>query len=594
MLSSPDNEAMNADQPHQVVPDPYPIDDDDMVLVNELEDPLLNGASSKNPPKEKIVSKSKSKREVRKTSDPIFPSLSRPSWEPEFTREVQADGKVSYKQPKSTKPRARTLSNDEDVVMVEAGPSGGEPFVTSGPDDMAFVEHSAPELKRSNTTSKKAGGFFSGFFGGGGGGKVDKTPEPAVRSRPASSYKDDRMLDAEPLPTRTKDKSKRRSVKPYHNEPDALDQGDLDLEAEAQARRAERRSARETEEAARAERHKLRRETDKADLEARRSKARDRARREREAEEQRREEKHARRAAKEDARLKAEADAEAATALRREERKRLRAVLEAEELEKEARIAAAGIDDADKIRIAAKDDRKRQFQREEEDRLRRREEKQAGKPARDKDRTGKRKSTNSPLMDEYFDSRNGVPKQPGGPPDKTSSWVKSQTSDPPDLPPVEGTILDGEKPRSVSPDDEPGDLGGGEEKRRRSSKKEPSSRRHSRYTASRDVDPEMMVDERRASRRKESRRSAAVAVERDEAGGGGIRSGSGSAGDAAENVRPSKHRSSRRREPAGGGGGYPDEYDAYADGAPAAVRTFDGRPANPKRNSILGRFGGMF
>jgi hypothetical protein len=52
-----------ADRSSQVVPDPYPIDDDDMVMVNGLEDPLLNGFSSKNPPKEK-VSKSKPKRQV--------------------------------------------------------------------------------------------------------------------------------------------------------------------------------------------------------------------------------------------------------------------------------------------------------------------------------------------------------------------------------------------------------------------------------------------------------------------------------------------------------------------------------------------------
>ena len=156
---------------------------------------------------------------------------------------------------------------------------------------------------------------------------------------------------------------------------------------------------------------------------------------------------------------------------------------------------------------------------------------------------------------------------------------------------MEGTILDGEKPRSATLlDDELGDLGGGgggEEKRRRSSKKDPSSHRHSRYTTGRDVDPDM-IDDRRASRRKESRRSAAVAIEREEVGGG-VRSGSGSGGDFVDNNRTSKHRS-RRRET----GGYTEEYDAYADGGPAVGRTFDGRPSNPKRNSILGRLGGMF
>jgi hypothetical protein len=578
MFSLPGKEEISADQTPQVVPDPYPIDDDDMVMVNGLEDPLLNGVSSKNPPMDKLP-KSKSKREVGKTSKSTSPSLPRPSWEPEFIKEVKADGQVSYKQSKPTKPRARTLSNDNDVVMVEAGPSGGEPFVTSGPDDMAFVEHSQPELKRSNTAAKKAGGFFGGFFGG--GGKPEKAIEPAAHSRPASSYRDERMMDAEILPSRTKDKSKRRSMKPQPA--DFEPAGQMDFDPEAEARRTERRAAREAEEAERAERRRSRRDKEKAELEERRAKARNRARREQEAEEQRREEKRARRAAKEEARAQEEADIEAAAVARREERRRLRAELEASELEK-ARVAAEDQAGADKIRRSAKDDRKKQFEREEAERVRRREEKKS-KSSRDKDKSGsgKRKSTTSPLMDEYFESRNGTSKQPGGPPDKTSSWVKSQASDPPDLPPVEGTILDGEKPRSAGYLDE--DPEPPREERRRSSKKDPSSsRRHSRYTtglARDDADPE---DTRRPSRRKESRRT--TTQDRDDGGGAGIRSGSGSGAD----VVPSRHRSSRRRETV-----YQDEYDAYADGGPA-VRDSPGmgsRPPNPKRNSIFGKLGGF-
>ncbi|ERF76057.1 hypothetical protein EPUS_01390 [Endocarpon pusillum Z07020] len=181
-------------------------------------------------------------------------------------------------------------------------------------------------------------------------------------------------------------------------------------------------------------------------------------------------------------------------------------------------------------------------------------------------------------MDEYFESRNGNhgPKQPGGPSDKTRSWVNSQASDPPDLPPGEGTILDGEKPSSVALFGENvGGEGRGEE-RRRPSKKD-SYRRRSKHVTS--PDPE----ERRSSRRKESRRT--TAEREDVGGGGGVRSGSGSGGDGG--VYTSKHRSSRRREM---------EYDAYADGGPAAggMRTFDGRPAVAnKRNSILGRWGGF-
>ena len=563
-LSLPGKERATADEYFQVVPDPYPIDDDDMVMVNGLEDPLLNGVSSKSPPKEKM-SKTKSKRQVRITSISNSSSPPKPSGESGFMKGRHADGMVSYKQSKPSKPRARTLSNDDNVVMVEAGPSGVEPFVNSGPDDMAFVEHTAPELKRSNTTTKKSGGFFGGFFGG--AGKSERASEPVVRSRPTSSYRDERMIDAEPLPARIKDKSKRQPMKAYQNDIEVLEQ--IEPDPDAEARRAERRKSRHNQE--------------KAGLEARRSKARDRARKEQEAEEQRREEKRRRRVAREDARLRAEANVEAAAAARRDERRQLRAELEASELEK-ARIAAQEQDDVEKIRSSIKDDRKKQFEREEEDRLRRREEKKY-KPSRDNDKSGsgKRKSTTSPLMDEYFESRNGTSKLPGGPTEKTSSWVKSQASDPPDLPPVEGTILDGEKPRSGADLNE--DSEGEREERRHSSRKESSSKRRSKYVRD-DADP---ADSRRSSRRKQSHRNPGPDRDDERA----VRSGSGSGGDAGA-AYTTKHRSSRRRDPTTLLHG---EYDAYAGAGPAAaaIRTFDGKPApsSNKRNSILGRLGGF-
>ena len=214
--------------------------------------------------------------------------------------------------------------------------------------------------------------------------------------------------------------------------------------------------------------------------------------------------------------------------------------------------------------------------------MQRREEKKRKSSSRDKEKSGtsgKRKSTaTSPLMDEYFESRNGNtgPKQPGGPSDKTRSWVNSQASDPPDLPPIEGTILDGEKPRSSALFGENLEEVGRRDEPRRPSRKDPS-RRRSKYVTS--PDPE----ERRSSRRKESRRT--TTEREDVGGGGGVKSGSGSGGDGG--VYPSKHRSSRRRD---------TEYDAYADGEPAAggIKTFDGRPAvGNKRNSILGRLGGF-
>ena len=541
-----DTERKAADISFIAAPDPYPIDDDDMVMVNGLEDPMINGKTS--TAKAKSSTKDKSTHEVcRNCNRPKRPSFSTNQLGPDFVRETQADGFVSLEQTKSRK--AKDISNDDDVVMVEAGPSGGEPLVTSGPDDMAFVDH-PPALRRSNTTAKKAGGLFGSFFGG--ASKPRRNSDGVDRPRPKSVYRDEkereRLLDEpeESLPIRSKTKSKRRSTRPaVHNDGEGFttDAGGMtaaeaDAEAEAEARRVERRAKRDAKEAAqreaeeadrleREERRRKRQDREKAELDAKRSKKRDLGRKEQEAEEQRREEKRVRRATRE-VRSPEELEPSAEAEKRREDRRRLRAQLEAEQGTKNGDINGDG----------AKDERRKSRAFGDDDRNRRRDDRRSSKVTKDKDAdrsNSKRKST--AVMEEYYNTRNGAGGQPA-PPDKISSWVDSQAEDPPDAPPLEATILDGEKPRSLSPEGE------------------------------------------RRSKRKDGRRS-----ERDSRKD--VKSMSGGSAEERERER----RRAKRRDTVA-----TEEYDAYADGGP--VKTYDGRPTlarepSSKRNSFFGKLGGF-
>src|SRR6202012_325539 len=117
--------------------------------------PIVNGLA-------KAKSKSsKPKKEVGAPSSDRRGHISRPSWSPDFSKEAHADGRVSYTQIKS---HNKKFSQDDDVVMVES-PTQADPLVTSGPDDLAFVDH-PPGLKRSNTAPRRSTGIFGSFFGG--------------------------------------------------------------------------------------------------------------------------------------------------------------------------------------------------------------------------------------------------------------------------------------------------------------------------------------------------------------------------------------------------------------------------------------------
>ncbi|RMZ87523.1 hypothetical protein DV736_g5260, partial [Chaetothyriales sp. CBS 134916] len=374
------------------VPDPYPIDSDDMVMINAPDDTPPKESKSKSKTKlsssQTKASKSKDK-EVRAITSFRRDSVARPSWSPDFTKEVQADGRVSYKQlPK----RSNTMSQDEDVVMVDANDKA-EPLVTSGPDDMAFVDH-PPALKRTNTSSRRAS---AGFFGSLFGAAAPKIEEPRPRSQTLTT--DDQDYG---VPIRTKSSSRRKS-----KVVDA-DEFTNDAPAETDAERGERRAKKEeredAERADREARRRERREREKSDLEARRSKARDKERKEREAEEARRDERRARQ------------------------------------------------------------------------------------------KSSSRRHS-SALVEEYHSSRDGAKKgHLSHVPDtgKTSSWVNSQADDPPDLPPVEETILDpaGELPRRAEE---------GRSERRRVDK----------YAGMTDAEIEQARRERRKSRREKIEKSVA-------------------------------------------------------------------------------------
>jgi len=361
--------------------DPYPIDDDDMVMIRDVNKDEMSRAKSK--PKNKVIT-----------------DVSR----------------------SSTKPRSKTLSGDEDVVMVDSPLA-----IDSGNDDFQ-----RPPLQRSNTGKRSfLGGLFGGLSGGG-----SRTPVERTRSTPVTDNEDNG------LPIRSRASSRKQSRAADGGEGFTTDApGDTD--AEAAARRAERRARRAAKDQAeederqardqREQRRRDRREREKADLEARREKAREQARKEREAEEQHRAERRARRREKEAAERarveQEEAEALAAAERRREERRRLREKLEAE----------AG------IKPLTQDDRRRTYAGEEEGRKRRKEEPSKSRP---KEAHGRRSTA---LMAEYHESRSGSGRGVKPPANKTSSWIDSQKDEPPELPPFEGTVLDesGQAPRPI-------------------------------------------------------------------------------------------------------------------------------------------------
>ena len=449
------------------VPDPYAIDDDDMVLVNGTEDPIINAPIPKkvsSNPRDKL-SRSKSKREV--SPQRVYPLPADDMALPDRTRDSKVNPDAAARANIKSRKQSR-YAPDDDVVMVEAGPSTDSPEVITGPDDIAFVEtpREPPPPKRSATSAKKSDGL-KGLFGV--FGKTRRASDTADRPKTRAIYADEEVPprrkrtvaggDEDAKRPRRDDRKSRRSTKP-DNEIDggfateAAPNGEASTEAEeAEARREARRARRaEKEQAERAarraelkelEERKARKQlNDKAATEARKAKIREM--REKKARE---DEEREGRKRDQDARDEGEEDV-------LEELDEAPRDLDPKPTERRSKHRSRNAEDSTS---RPRSERRRSHldgplpsrtATEEADRRARREDRRSRRTPTEKPSTTRRKS--APVQD-YFDPRNASRGGPaGGDPyltanganDHTSSWVNSQIIEPPPPPPIEPTVIE--------------------------------------------------------------------------------------------------------------------------------------------------------
>ncbi|KAL8688834.1 MAG: hypothetical protein Q9218_005350, partial [Villophora microphyllina] len=449
-----------------VVPDPYPIDDDDMVMVNGLEDPVINA--------------------------PI--------------------PKTSGKSGKSKSTRNKPADAGDDIVMVD-GPSQEDP------EPLAFVETpKAPQLRRSATSAKKPNnGKLMGLFGG--FGKTRRNSETLERPKTKTMVTDDEGLSPRKRTVHSRedpakrirrdDRKVRRSEKPDRDNEvfitDALNEGGPTTEYEdAGTHRKERRSKRDAGDSD-AYVYPRRDDGEKVGDGSRRAKTSERRSKREDGEDSRRqEEKRSRRTDKEERYAK--------------------------EPEDQPRHSSSR---------PLKTDRRQSYMDPP-----RSSERPKAHRSRTEQSSSKRRSMAA--NDDYFNPRNGIPEEGKNAPymhganDHTSSWVKSQLSDPADPPLVEGTVIE--------PTPELGGKGGYEkeddEEARRAARK---ARRQSRYGP--DGDPGDEDRERRRRRREGDGRGPAVDA-RPSLGAAGKRGswlkkgGQGGKGGGEEGKIPSTGKSS--------------------------------------------------
>ena len=568
-----------ANFPDAVVPDPYAIDDDDIVLVNDLQDPVINATSalkesgkavgldrgSKSKPNRKGSATPKIPPEVV-TDAQALPEENLPTWEPDFEPFVEADDKTEYKQSKSRSDPA------DDIVMVEAGPSTDGPDVVTGPEDLNFVEkpREPPRLKRSAATNTKNPAKLMGLFGS--FRNTRRVSEAYVLPKNKGAYGDDggnerrkRTVsgggdDVKRL-RRDKRDVRRADTRDFDGDgfvTDAAPNGGASTEAEdAEARREERRAkralrdqeakeAREADVRAAEDRRARRREAEQAQAEADRAKRRDararKAKEEGDREARRQADKRTRRTARDEmnARIEASRDGETRGSDRRSRRRDDDPLAEPSTRPHRSDRRRSHVDKTNSIRSP-------------DDEIERRHRRTRRTPTKE---TSRRKS--AAPVDDYFDPRNGAdalnpePLPAQDPPyiphdngtnDHTSSWVNSQIIEPPAPPPIEPSVIE---PTPTANGDDAGVKDGDsvvEETARRAPRH--SSQRQSRYA---DMGADE-VDERR--RRRESRRADREAVRSSEGSGDG-------------------DRYARRKSQYSGG---------YAEKI-GGVRTFDGRAAN--------------
>ena len=405
------------------------------------------------------------------------------------TKDMNANSRLS----KQTK-------QDDDIVMVDAG----------GPSEN-------PGLKRSDSSAKKPG--LSGMFGG-----------LLAKSRPDNKRRSTALTDDEGA------RGLRREDRKIKRAATDRSQPDIDVTMSGGAAEEDQEAKREARRARRAEREAAEKTAD----EARRIKDEERRERRRkqeeEAEAKLREEKESRRAARREQKAREEEDrlaAEVKDAARTERRRARRA-------ERDVQTDGEPMTE-DPVRLKKSDRRKSHMDgpvEDDEDRRRRREERHRMRSS-DAPRTSRRKS--APVVNDYFDSRNGSKKAPeylpadgpvyknakskkvGWPHSGTDSWVQDHSDAPPppdDTPAVEPTPA--EDPIA-------------DENARRELRK---TRRHSKYDDGADDQ-----DERR--RRKESRRA-----EKEN-----VKSSEGSQGDGRRSSRrESAYIDSGSRAPSAQGG----------------------------------------
>lgn len=540
-----------ADFTNVVVPDPYPIDDDDMILVNDLEDPVINPPISKTKEirREKITS-TRAKKEVH--FNPNSPTGS-PKLSP------QAD--ISWKNEQVNPVTEPT----DDTIMLEAGPSSDGAELPSLQEALAFDEkpRSSPVVQRSLANTKKSDSKLMGLFGG--FRKPRRASEMYERPRKVPVDDFDGTLRRKrgvagdgdpPKRIRREDIKARRSEKTDAEDDGFITEAPIVAESpvpeihdfrrdEPRAKRPSRSQPSKERKSSRlrdTEDQRLKRqEVDQAEDGLRRAKAKERReRKEQEETDIRRAERRAKRAARDERSKEGPNSREGDEAdVRREEKRLKRVAREEKPIKEEPQFR-----DFDPIptperrsKRREKDPQDRDKRRESSSRPRKPDRRRTnidsprspGTPSRrptlerhrssrrttgDKDKSHSHlRSSAQPPVDSYFDSRNGAggeatlndaihpppildplqqdpPYIHSGGNDHTSSWVKSQISEPPPPPPVEPSVLD--PPPVLGPSGLGGDDSAGEEARRALRRK---SRRQSRAYG--EPDPEVETPRRR-------------------------------------------------------------------------------------------------
>ena len=513
------------------VPDPYPIDDDDMVMVNGLEDPVINAPLPPKEPKKDVrrekISRTKSKKEVGadfvypQNENIVLPERIRSS-EPSKGQKLSANQTSKYEQDQYIPDPA------DDIVMVEAGPFTDGPDVVTGPDDIAFVEkpREAPPLKRSSTTSKKSGGGIGGLFGF---RKPRRTSDALDLPKSNGTYVADdgtsrrkRTVTADDEATKRFRRDDRKIRRTDRNERDAKGFAasappytKRSAEAdEAEARRAERRARKEDQvrEEARTANQRKTQEQEARDL--LKATAEERKAKIRELREQKARENEQKEFSRQDDPHISQVDnfADGGQAAREFDDPPTERYPKRRERDREEPRERA-----DTTSRPHRSDRRRSHldkpissrsATEEADRRARREERRSRRATPNEKPTSSRRKTEPPV-DDYFDPRNGGPVEAepypnpiSGATDHTSGWVNSQIIEPPSPPPIEPTVIE---PPPILGETSTGARDLDDEEDLRRAKRKASRRRSSRY-----VDAVGGADDAEEKRRRRERREREI------------------------------------------------------------------------------------